>query len=677
MERYDIKLIRNIALVSHAGAGKTSLVDTILFSTGATSRLGRVYEGTSICDYQPDEIERKISINAKVLYCLWKGHRITLIDTPGYADFVAEVRGALRAVDGAVVLIDGVNGVEVGTERVWSFLDELSLPRIIFINKMEKENVSFFNTLKDLRHRFSVKCVPIQYPQGEGASFKGSIDLISKANWETLSEKEKTKVEDLRNELLETVAEADDALLEKYLEGKELGLEEIYSALKKMTLACKVVPLLCGSAITNLAIQPLLEAITHYLPSPAERSGVKGINPKTKQERTLAPDENGAFSAFVFKTISDPYVGQLTLFRVFSGSLASDTGFYNLSKGTRERIGQVYLLQGKEQRPIPKAYPGDIVAVAKLKDTSTGDTLGDEKDPLIFEPIFFPEPSISASVKPRSRGDEEKISSALARLASEDPTFRVTRDFQTKELIISGVGDLHLEIMVERMKARYAVAVDMGTPKVPYKETVTKTVRVQGKYKRQSGGRGQYGDVWIEVEPLTRGKEFEFVDKIVGGAIPRNYIPAVEKGIRQAMSEGVLAGYPLVDLRVSLYDGSYHTVDSSDLAFQIAGAMALRKGALEASPVLLEPVMEVEVSVPEEYIGQISGDLNSRRGRILGVEPRSKMQTIKALVPQAEMFKYATELRSMTQGRGFYAMKFSHYEEVPQRFASTIIAKPR
>jgi elongation factor G len=483
------------------------------------------------------------------------------------------------------------------------------------------------------------------------------------------------KIESMSDsELVEAVAETDDKLLEKYLETGSLSEDEIRPALKSAVASGKIYPLVCGSALNDKGIDNLLDIIVNYLPSPLEHPELKGTIPDSGEERTIVPKQDGQFCAFVFKTIFDPYVGQLTILRVFSGSLASNTNIYNVNKAVRERIGQIYMLQGKEQRPVDAAGCGDIVAIAKLKDTATSDTIGEDKNPIVLPAIVFPEPAISSSVKPKSRQDEEKISASLSKLSAGDPTFKVTRDVQTKELIISGVGDLHLAVMVARMKQRFNVEVELGKPKVAYKETITKTAKVQGKYKKQSGGRGQYGDAWIEVEPLAEG-EFEFVDKIFGGAIPRNFIPSVEKGVRQAMAEGAVAGFPLVNIRVTLYDGSYHPVDSSDIAFQRAGAMALRKAVLAAGPVLLEPIMDVEVVVSDEFMGQISGDLNSRRGRIMGMEAKGKNQVVKAQVPLAEMFTYATDLRSITQGRGSYIMRFSHYEQVPQKIAQNIIAQ--
>ncbi len=677
MAKVDVDKIRSVAVVAHSGAGKTSLIDAMLYAAGANTRLGKVNDGTSMCDYNADEIERKITINSKVLHIDWNDSRIYLLDTPGYADFIGEVIGALQACDSGLVLIDGTCGVEVGTERVWELLNQHNLPRAIFINKLDKENANFSTVLSEIKKRLGKKCLAFQFPIGSETSFKESVDLLNQEALNKLADADKTKAEELRKELIEAVAESDDTLLEKYLEGEELPLEVIHKAARSAVLSGKIVPVFCGAATKEIGAKDLLTGIMDFLSSPGDRGKIQGLDPKSKENKEIKISADGSFTAQVFKTILDPYVGQLTLFRVFSGSLSESSSFYNSTKQTKERIGKIYLLQGKEQKSIDSISCGDIAAVAKLKDTTTGDTLCNEKDPVVFTPIVFPEPAISSSVKPKSRSDEEKISSALSKLTNEDLTFKVSRDQVTKELIISGIGDLHLDVMVNRLKKRFEVEVELGVPKVAYKETVTKSAKAQGKYKKQSGGRGQYGDVWLELGPSSSGENFEFVDKIFGGSVPKNYIPSVEKGVKQAISEGVIAGYPLVNIKVTIYDGSYHPVDSSDMAFQIAGAMALRKCAQEANPVLLEPIMDVEVLVPEEFMGPISSDLSSRRGRILGMDVRSNMQVIKAQAPLAEMFKYATDLRSMTQGRASYTMKFSRYDQVPQKISASIIEKAK
>ena len=677
MATVDVDKIRSVAVVAHSGAGKTSLIDAMLHITGANTRLGKVNDGTSMCDYNADEIERKITINSKILYILWQNTRIYLMDTPGYADFIGEVIATLKASDAGLVLIDAASGVEVGTERVWGLLNQHNLARAIFINKLDKENADFFTAFSEIKKRLGRQCLAFQFPVGKEASFKESISLLNQEQLEKLADPDKDKAKELRKELIEAVAESDDTLLEKYLEGEDLTPEVINKALRPAILSGKIVPVFCGAATQEVGVKDLLAGIVDFLSSPHDREKIQGEDPKTKQPKEIEVASSNSFSAQVFKTILDPYVGQLTLFKVFSGTLSANSSFYNSSKGVKERIGQIYLLQGKEQNSVGTVSAGDIAAVAKLKDTATGDTLCNEKDQIVFAPMVFPEPAISSSVKPKSRSDEEKISGALNKLTNEDPTFKISRDQVTKELIISGIGDLHLDVMVHRLKKKFEVEVELGVPKVAYKETITKSAKAQGKYKKQSGGRGQYGDVWLEIEPLHSGENFEFVNKIFGGSVPRNYIPSVEKGVKQALSEGALAGCPLVNMKVTIYDGSYHTVDSSDLAFQIAGAMALRKGVLEAKPVLLEPIMDVEVLVPEEYMGPISADLSSRRGKILGMDVRSNMQVVRAQVPLAEIFKYATDLRSMTQGRGSYSMKFSHYEQVPQKISTSIIEKSK
>ena len=638
----DVQNKRNLILLGHAQSGKTTLSESLLYFCKATTRKGAIADGTTVSDYSFDEIERKNSISCSLLFCDYKDTRIQIIDTPGYADFFGEAISGIRAVDAAVIVVDANSGVEVGTERSWELLEEANLPCVIFINKMDKDGADYEKTLIDIQDRLSNRAVSITSQDAP--------------------------------EVVEIIAESDDKLIEKYLGGEKLSPEELATGLRQAVIKRNIFPVISGSGLGDKGIDGLLDAIIAYLPSPAQRTKLEGIDPsKPENKKEVVFKDDAPFSAFVFKSISDPYVGQLTLLRIFSGKLLSNTGFYNVNKRAKERIGQVYLLQGKEQRGIDVASCGDIVAIAKLKETLTSDSLADEKNQVLFEPIVFPEPAISASVKPKSRQDEEKISGALHKLASEDPTFKVTHDPQTKEMIISGLGDQHLSVMINRLKKRFNVEVELGTPKVSYKETITKAIKVQGKFKRQSGGRGQYGDCWIEVEPLERGKGFEFVDKIFGGAIPRNFIPSVEKGVTQACVEGAVAGYPIVDILVRLVDGSYHEVDSSDMAFQIAGSMALRKAIMAAGPVLLEPVMDVEIVMPEESLGGITGDINSRRGRVMGMEVKGKNQVLKAQAPLSEMFTYANDLRSITGGRGSYTMRFSHYEEVPHKVASTII----
>jgi elongation factor G len=640
----DANKKRNFILLGHAQSGKTTLAESLLYYCKATTRKGKIEGGTTVSDYSFDEIERGNSINLSLLFCDYLGSRIQIIDTPGYADFSGEVISGVRAVDSGIIVVDVLSGVQVGTEKAWQMLEEAGLACMIFINKTDKEGANVNSVLADLKSTLSKNCVIIE-------SLEDPV-------------------------LMEAIAESDDNLLEKYLAVLRLSIDEIKEGLSSAVVKRKLFPVIVGSALTDKGIQDLLEDIVQYLPSPLHRSPIATVNPLNPEEKKeIIFKDDAPFSALVFKNISDPYVGQLSLLRIFSGTLSSNSGFYNVNKKTKERIGQVHILQGKEQRNVDIASCGDIVALTKLKDTQVSDSACQEKDQFLFDPLVFPEAAISASVKPKSREDEEKISDALHKLAAEDPTFKFTHDPQTKELIISGLGDLHLGVMVGRLKKRFNVSVDLGTPKVSYKETITKSIKVQGKFKRQSGGRGQYGDCWIEVAPLRRGSGLEFVDKVFGGAIPRNFIPSVEKGVRQAALEGAVAGYPIEDIRVTLVDGSYHEVDSSDMAFQIAGAMALRKGVIEAGPVLLEPIMDIEVYIPEEFLGAISGDINSRRGRIMGMEVKGKQQIVKAQVPLSEMFKYANDLRSITTGRGVYIMHFSHYEEVPYKVSSPIIAQ--
>jgi elongation factor G len=668
--------IKNLALISHAHAGKTSLAEAILHSAKAIDRLGSVDNGSSVSDYHCDEKERQISINSSILHINYKNKIINLIDAPGYADFIGEAVGALSAADNALVVVCAVNGVEVGTSRIWKMAKAQNKPCVIFVNKLDKENSDFEETLNNIKEVLDDKARAFSYPVGKEASFKEVINLLDKSQIEKLADEDKEKATKMRQGIIESAVETDDALMEKYLEGQELSDEEVNKAILKAILEQKITPVLCGSAVKNIGVDVLIDVIADYIPSSGSFAPIEAINPDNPEEEVkVERKKDKPFAAQAFKAISDPYVGQLTVFRVYAGSLKSDTGFYNTSSGTRERIGHLYKLQGKDQVQVDTAQEGDIVAVAKLKETNTSDTLCDEKTPVKFKDISYPEPVISFSVKPKSRSDEEKISQALHKLVAEDPTFKISRNEQTKEEIISGMGNLHLEIMIARLKDNFGVEVEIGTPKVAYKSTITSKAKAQGKYKKQSGGRGQYGDCWIEIEPLEGGEGFEFVNAIVGGAIPRNYIPAVEKGIKKTMEKGVIAGCPMSGLKVTVYDGSFHTVDSSDMAFQIAGGMALKSAAAKAKPVLLEPIMEADITVPEDYMGQINGDISSRRGRIMGMEARGGMETVKAQVPLSEMFKYASELRSMTQGKGSYSMKFSHYEQLPQKLAQAIIEK--
>lgn len=675
MAKLGVEEIRNVCLISHGGAGKTSLAEGMLYSAGITDRLGKTDEGTSVMDYEPEEVRRHISISTSVASIPWKGDKINLIDTPGYFDFVGEVKAGLRVADSAVIVVDAVAGVEVGTELVWRYASERGLPKLIVVNKLDRENADFFRVVEELRKVFGNSIVPLQLPIGKEASFSGLVDLMD-AKGDPLPELADS-VAEYTDKLVEVAAEGDDALLEKYLEGEQLSPEEMRHGLRRSVMTGRFVPVVGASALKNIGTAQLLDVISMLLPSPGDMGAIEGVNPKTGDKDLRRPSGDEPFSALVFKTMADPYVGRLTLFRVYSGSLTSDSHTYNANKGRVERVGQLFSIRGKHQDSINVVSAGDIAAVAKLQETSTGDTLCAEQNPIELEAIEFPRPVFSVAVVPKSKGDEEKIGSGLARLTEEDPTFKVEKNTETGQTIISGMGDLHLEVITEKLKRKFGVDVNLEPPKIPYRETIRSKVQVEGKHKKQTGGRGQYGHVWLELEPLEPGTEFEFVDKIFGGAVPKQYIPAVEKGVREAMQEGVLAGYPVTDVKVTLYDGSYHTVDSSELAFKIASSMAFKKGALQANPVLLEPIVSVEVTVPDQFMGDVIGDLNKKRGRVIGMEPREGNQVIKALVPQAEMSKYAIDLRSLTQGRGTFTVAFSHYEEVPANIAQEIMEKSR
>lgn len=681
----DVARVRTFAIISHGGAGKTSLAECMLFNAGATTRLGKVDDGTSILDYEPEEVKRKITISIAFNTFAWKKHKLTLIDTPGDFNFISETKTSLQGADAVVVLIDTIDGVRVQTEKVWEFADELDLPRIIFISNMDRERADFAKTVADIQANFGAACVPVQIPVGAAENFKGVVDVLTqKAYLFTQGESGKFEVQEVpadlqgqldqyRESLIENVAESRDELLEKYLEEGELSAEEVREGFRHAVVSGKVIPVVCGSGTLNVGIQLLMDLIVESMPSPVDRGARKAKVPGTDEEVAREPDPGAPFSALVIKTISDPYAGRLSVMRVFSGSLETDSTVYNSSKEIKERFGQLLQLKGKTQESIESAGPGDIVAVAKLKETVTKDTLCDEKNPVVYPTVELPPAIYSLAVEPRSKGDEEKIFSSLSRLMEEDLTLKLERNEETKEMILSGMGEIHIETIVDKLKRKFGVEVNLRLPKVPYKETIKGKARLQGKYKKQSGGRGQYGDCWIEMEPLQRGEGFQFVDRIVGGVIPRQYIPAVEKGIIEASMEGGLAGYPVVDFKVDLVDGSYHPVDSSEMAFKIAGSMAFKKAVMEAKPTLLEPVMQLEITVPDDCMGDVIGDLNSRRGRVLGMDTQGKKQIIRANVPLAEVLKYAPDLRSMTAGRGMYTMKFSHYEEVPGPLQEKII----
>ncbi|HSW09477.1 MAG TPA: elongation factor G [Bacillota bacterium] len=687
MKRYPAHNLRNCALVSHSGAGKTSLAEAMLFDAGAIDRLGRTDEGTSTLDHEAEEVRRKLSISTALAPVEWAEHKLNLLDAPGYFDFVGEVLASLRVVESAIIVVDGVAGVEVGTELVWRYADDRNLPRLVVVNKLDRENASFERAVTSLKQTFNVVFLPVALPLGEEDAFRGVIDVLGDQQLvqagrdaagknyreEPIPESEKDQTLKAREALTEAAAEADDDLLTRYLDGEALTAEEVRSGLRVATLKRRIVPVVPASALRNIGVQFLARTIIDLLPSPVDQGHVAGEDPRNGQVTARKPSEDEHLSALVFKTMADPYVGRLTLFRVYSGVLRSDSTAYNPRRDRNERIAQLFVSKGKYQESVPAIGPGDLGAVAKLQETVTGDTLTEEAHPVVYPPLDFPEPVFAVAIVPKSKGDEEKISSGLSRLVEEDPTFRVRKDSGTGQLLIVGMGDMHLDIVTDRLKRKFGVEVSLHEPRVPYRETIRTAVKVEGKHKKQTGGRGQFGHVWIELEPTGPEVEFEFTEKVFGGSVPRQYIPAVEKGIREALVEGVLAGYPIVNLRAILYDGSYHTVDSSEMAFKIAASMALKKGVLQAQPILLEPIMKVDVMVPEQFMGDIMGDLNRRRGRILGMEQMGTTQVIRAHAPMAELFDYAIDLRSITQGRGTYRMEPSHYEEVPAAIAQQVI----
>ncbi len=679
MPQHTTEQMRNVVLLSHSGAGKTSLSEAMLYSSGAITRLGKVDQGNTTSDYDPDEVKRKISIYLSLVPCEWQGLKVNLIDTPGYADFVGEVMAALRVADGAVIVVCAASGVEVGTELVWDYAEERKIPRLVFVNKINRENADFFKALAELQTNFGKRCLPVELPIGAQQNFTGVVDLVTMKAYSQNQEGEipdslRSQAEEFREKLVEAVAETDDNLIAKYLEGEALTEEEIRQGLRVATLSGQVVPVLVGSALENLGTTILLDSINHYLPSPQDRDQISATNTQLKQEETISPDPTAPLAALVFKTSADPYVGKLTYFRVYAGTLFNDSTVWNATKNCQERIGQLFVLRGKAQEPVPHLVAGDVGAVAKLAETSTGDTLCGRDHPLALPAIEFPQPSMSMAVHPKTKADLDKLGSSLSRLAEEDPSLRVQREADTMETILSGMGEAHLDVVAEKMLRKFGVNVRIETPKVPYKETITNSARAEYKHKKQTGGHGQYAHVFLELEPLSRGAGCEFSNRIVGGAVPKNYIPAVEKGVLEAVHEGVLARYPVVDIKVTLYDGTYHTVDSSDMAFKIAGGHALRKGLSEGQPVLLEPIMSMRITVPESFTGDIMGDLNSKRGKVMGMTPQGGWNVIEAQAPLPEVQRYAIDLRSMTQGRGSFQMEPSHYDEVPAHVAQRVIA---
>jgi elongation factor G len=672
--------------MAHIDAGKTTTTERILFYTGKTHKIGEVHDGAATMDWMVQEQERGITITSAATTCQWNGHRVNIIDTPGHVDFTVEVERSLRVLDGSVAVFCAKGGVEPQSETVWRQADKYGVPRMAYVNKMDITGADFYRVIDMMKSRLGANAVPIQLPIGFEDTYKGLVDLLTMtarlytddkgtAVETEIPEDMQERAELYRQQLLDAVAESDDELMMKYLEGEELTIEEIKQGIRKATIACKMTPVVCGSSYKNKGVQPLLDAVVDYMPAPTDIGAINGVDPESNEPDRRDPSDDLPFSALAFKIMADPYVGKLAFFRVYSGTLTSGSYVYNSTKGKRERIGRILQMHANHREEIEIVYTGDIAAAVGLKDTTTGDTLCDEKNPIILESMVFPDPVISIAVEPKTKADQEKMGVALGRLAEEDPTFRMYTDSETGQTIIQGMGELHLEIIVDRMLREFKVDCSVGKPQVAYRETIRKTVKAEGKFVRQSGGRGQYGHCWLELIPQAPGEGFVFENKTVGGSIPREYINPIEAGVKEALENGVMAGFPMVDIKVIVYDGSYHDVDSSEMAFKIAGSMGFKAGAQKANPVLLEPYMKVEVLVPEEYLGDVIGDLNSRRGRIEGMDPRAGVQSIRSFVPLSEMFGYSTDLRSKTQGRGNYSMEFDHYEEVPKNIAETIIAK--
>jgi elongation factor G len=686
--QFPLEKTRNIGIIAHIDAGKTTTTERILFYTGRVHKIGEVHEGAATMDWMVQEQERGITITSAATTCQWRGHRINIIDTPGHVDFTVEVERSLRVLDGAVGVFDAKGGVEPQSETVWRQADKYGVPRIAYVNKMDIVGADFLRCVEQMHSRLGANAVPIQLPIGAEDTFVGMVDLVTmqaiiytddlgtRSEAREIPDDMKELAEEYRTKLLEAAAEVDEDLMVKYLEGEEITVEELKAAIRKGTCSGQLFPVLCGSSYRNKGVQPMLDAVVDYLPSPLDIPSVKGWTLDGEPTERHASDDE-PFAALAFKIMSDPFVGKLAFFRVYSGTLSSGSYVLNSTKGKRERIGRVMQMHANHREEIDAVYAGDIAAAVGLKDTTTGDTLCDEKNPVVLESMEFPEPVISVSIEPKTKADQDKLAIALGKLTEEDPTFRTYTDQETGQTIIQGMGELHLEIIVDRLQREFKVECNVGRPQVAYKETITTTVEQEGKFVRQTGGRGQYGHVKIILEPLPRGAGYQFENKIVGGVVPKEYVPAVDEGIREAMQNGVLAGYPLIDIKATLFDGSYHDVDSSEMAFKIAGSMALKAGAAKANPVLLEPIMKVEVTVPEEYMGDIMGDINSRRGRIEGMEARGNARVIRGYVPLAEMFGYSTSLRSRTQGRGTYAMEFHSYEEVPKNIAQEIISKSK
>ena len=679
---FSLEKTRNIGIMAHIDAGKTTTTERILFYTGVNHKIGEVHDGAATMDWMAQEQERGITIT-----CHWKGYRINIIDTPGHVDFTVEVERSLRVLDGAVAVLTARGGVEPQTETVWRQAEKYNVPRMAYVNKMDITGADFYNVLKMMKERLNANPVAIQLPIGAEDDFKGIIDLIKMeaiiyeddlgkvADEVAIPDDLKDKAEEYHEKMLEAVAEFDDDIMEKYLGGEEISEEEIKKVIRKATIACKMCPVTCGTSYRNKGVQPMIDAVVDYMPAPTDIPPIKGVNPESGDEDERPSSDDEPFAALAFKIMTDPYVGKLAFFRVYSGTLDSGSYVYNSTKGKKERIGRILQMHANHRKEIDKVYSGDIAAAVGLKNTTTGDTLCDEEHPIILESMEFPDPVISVAVEPKTKDDQEKMGVALQKLAEEDPTFRVKTDEESGQTIISGMGELHLQIIVDRMLREFHVDCVVGEPQVAYRETIRKTVEAQGKFVRQSGGHGQYGDCWLRLEPQEAGAGFTFENKIVGGAIPKEFIKPVEDGVRQAMEDGILAGYPVVDVKVTVYDGSFHEVDSSEAAFKVAGSMAFKNGAVKANPVILEPYVKVEVTVPEQYMGDVIGDLNSRRGRIEGMEPRNGVQVIDGYVPLSEMFGYSTDLRSKTQGRGNYSMEVAYYDEVPKNIADAIVEK--
>ena len=683
-----IEKTRNIGIMAHIDAGKTTTTERILYYTGVTYKIGEVHDGTAVMDWMPQEQERGITITSAATTCFWKDNRINIIDTPGHVDFTIEVERSLRVLDGAVAVFCSVGGVEPQSETVWRQANKYRVPRIAFVNKMDRVGADYFRVIKMMVERLQTRPAVLQLPVGAEENFKGVVDLISqkailwdestlgaKFRFEDVPADMKVLVHEYRDKLIEAAADFDETVMEKYMDGKQPTEDELRSAVRKGTIQMGITPVLCGSSFKNKGIQPLLDSVLEYLPSPIDIAAIKGINPDTEQEEERKADDNAPFSAIAFKIMTDPFVGQLTFFRVYSGYMAAGSYVYNATKQQKERIGRLLKMHANKREDIKEVYAGEIAAAVGLKSTITGDTLCDGDKPILLERMIFPEPVMSIAIEPKTKVDQEKLGMSLQKLAIEDPSFRVKTDEETSQTIISGMGELHLEIIVDRLMREFKVEANVGKPQVAYRETITKKVEAEGKYIKQTGGRGQYGHVWLTVEPQEAGKGFEFENEIVGGTVPKEYIPAVEKGLRETIDTGVLAGYPVVDIKVSLFDGSYHDVDSSEIAFKIAASMAFKDGMRKANPILLEPIMDVEVVTPEQLMGDVIGDLNSRRGKILGMETRGGFNVVSSKVPLAQMFGYSTDIRSKTQGRATFTMQFSHYEQVPNSVKEEIVAK--